>query len=146
MFCATNCLSVRFSCLTLLSQCRSSDYTFFPLNDCPPYDSPVLQFRLPIQKEGEKPAPDMDIHISLQLTALVASICGGRRSWKCWATSSLVKSILPQSPVWLLPVSMCCPLDNGQGSRTGQGCPSPPCHTQPTPQCRDKAPCGKNTN
>lgn len=146
MLCASNCLPVKFSCLTLSSQCRYSDYTFFPLNDCPSYDSPVLQFRLAIQKEGKKPAPDMDIHISLHLTALAASICGGRRSWKCWSTSSPVKSILPQSPCLALTRFHVLPTRLGQVSRTGQGCPSPPCHTQPTPQCRNKAPCSKNTH
>lgn len=36
----------------------------------------------------------------------------------------------PRAPHWTM-------------GRTGQGCPSPPCHTQPTPQCRNKAPCGE---
>lgn len=67
---------------------------FIPLNDCPSYDSPVPQFRLATQKEGEEPAPDMDKH----LTALVANICGGGRCWKSWVKSSLVKSTLPQLP------------------------------------------------
>lgn len=57
--------------------------------------------------------------------------------------SFLVKSILPQSHFSALTVSTCSPPDNRQVSRNGQGCPSPPCHTQPTPQCRNKAPCGK---
>lgn len=99
MFCASNFLSVRFSCLTLSSQCKSSDYTFFPLNDCPSYDSPVPQFRVATQKEGEEPAPDMDIHTSLHLLHLLpVFVVVEGRCWKCWTTSSLVKSILPQPP------------------------------------------------
>lgn len=97
MFCATNCLQGDSHVLLCHHNVGVQIILFSLLNDCPPYDSPVLQFRQPIQKEGEKPAPEMDIHISLHLTPLVASICGGgRRSCKCWTTSSLVKSILPQ--------------------------------------------------
>lgn len=126
MFCAINCISVRFSCLTLSSQCRSSDYTFFSPKDCPSYDSPVLQFRFAIQKEGEKPAPGMDTHISLHLTARVASICGGRRSWKCWARHPLCNPSSPSPPVCLLPVSTCSPAGWGRSAGLARAAPALP--------------------
>lgn len=62
--------------------------------------------------------------------------------------SSLARSVLPQSHRLALTRFnvLCSPPDNWQVGRNGQGCTSPPCHTQPSPQCGNKAPCGKNTN
>lgn len=111
MFCANDCLSVRFSCLTLSSQCRSSIILFISLNDCPSYDSPVLQFRLAIQKEGEKPAPNMDIHISLHLLPVFVVVEGAGNAGP---HPPLCNPSSPSPPAWLLPVSTCSPLDNGQ--------------------------------
>lgn len=63
--------------------------------------------------------------ISLHLTAVFASICGGRRSWKCWAMPFLVKSILPQSHCLALTRFHALPTGQSAGQQEWPGLPQP---------------------